>query len=481
MAVQIGFRPVHSPVGRRPQPPRSQRADLVLLRQGLDIALAYFNHGTRDELPKLTAKATAWSNKYFRGYQYAATRPTGLLKKFPDLFNLDIESVFRLLPVKIENQSGHPTSPEGTSIRDQRRAERQMTTEPFPTFTEPTLASDADMDEVIDLRRRLPPLGGNQKPIMRVDALMLRGSGLLDTLPEFLGQLARANLELETELATAGPDPGDNEEDEMNVLPGAAETQGHARRFLLPGGRSSPLPGDESSDGDAEADDDAGNETDASTSTTASLRVNLKKRKARAMAGDEEDEGVANKLRIHYDTSPAARIAFDRKRRKLVKKMSAEDIGPVFPVYRPEQSPSPAPSSSSSSSGGPTRIIKITVPESMRSSPRSSRSGTPGSTSSKYGIIKLKDPRSSRSVSPRSVSPPRAGTPESAITTRKHGIIKLRDPRSSRSASPRSVSPSSLGSSGSRRIRIKLVRSIEAMTDSGSTGQKTRKPLIEEL
>jgi hypothetical protein len=73
------------------QPPRSKRGDLALLCQGFDIALEYFNSDSAVTISALTAKARKWANKYFKGYPYAAKRPTALLRTFPNLFNLEVE------------------------------------------------------------------------------------------------------------------------------------------------------------------------------------------------------------------------------------------------------------------------------------------------------------------------------------------------------------------------------------------------------
>ena len=73
------------------QPPRSKRGDLAMLRLGLDIALEYFNSDGSVPISSLTTKARLWADRYFKGYPYAAKRPTALLRTFPNLFNLNIE------------------------------------------------------------------------------------------------------------------------------------------------------------------------------------------------------------------------------------------------------------------------------------------------------------------------------------------------------------------------------------------------------
>lgn len=494
MAITLSSR--HTPstlIGRTrkslPQLPRSKRSDLVLLRQGIDIALAYFNSATSEELSSLTIEARTWADKYYRGYQYATRGATGLLKTFPDLFNLRIEAPLRLSPAGMTPKITHPEA-EGSGLRDHQRAERKLASdvEPFPQFSEPLLASDADMNQIIDFRPRQTPYGRKAKPTMRVDAAMLRDSGLMNSLPEFLGQLARTNLEMETRLANSQESAGFELDDEsaeqqphieMNVYAGLVETQKrrHARRIILPGGRPFKLPGDESDqecDNEAvsvsrencDADDeggDSGNETDASTSTTASLRVNIKKRKAKHMSGlednDSEEQGVANKLRIHYHHPPALLASFDMKRRELVSWLNPEDIGPdpfasLASTRQPPRSPG-SKNTSSSSSGGATRIIKIKVPESMRSSAQSSRAVTPesrssASTSPSTGrrIIKIKVPRK---------------TPDIALPPLSRYIIKVKT-KLSPSPTPDVTSPvSDASSESSRKIRCieVLRRSIE--------------------
>ncbi|KAJ4306373.1 hypothetical protein N0V88_001173 [Collariella sp. IMI 366227] len=257
---------------------RSRRSELAFLGQGVDIALAYFN-SDNIVTSSLTAKARNWADRYFQGASYAANRPTALLQWYSNLFNLDVEGHIRLLPKEMPS----PT-PElvGASPKQLLRNEQQdLNSEPFPEFAEPTLASEADIDAVVDLRT------AKAKPDMRVDATMLRSSGLLNTLPEFIGQLARANLEMETMLAN---DPDalrfelDEEEAatrphvEMNLFGGVVEDQGRKRQG-----------GDDSADDEDSGDDESGNETDSSTSTSASHRVNIRKRKASAQDDSDSD------------------------------------------------------------------------------------------------------------------------------------------------------------------------------------------------
>ncbi|KAK3359973.1 hypothetical protein B0T25DRAFT_515391 [Lasiosphaeria hispida] len=527
MSVLAGM-PVRPSVSKLPT---TKRGNTVLLREGIDIALAYFNNGTRDELPTLTTRARSWSNKYYKGYRYAAKRATGLLQTFPNLFNLGVQPNLRLAPAEMTPPPS-PPQPEGDSIRDFRQADRKvMNSEVFPAFTEPILASEAELDDIIDVRPRQPPPGSRAKPNMRVDASMLRGTGLLHSLPEFLGQLARANLETETRLANNPSGSGFELDEEtasqqphveMDVYTGLIETQKrrHARRVILPGGRPFKLPGDGEEDSDNEGstarsnrnnsadeeqssdgdDESSGNESDDSTSTTASLRVSRGKRKAAAVSGSEEAEESSppNKLRIQYSYPPPVLGAYDMKRRKLVQRLNPADIGPdPFGVFgQHDDPPSPArsdASSSSSSSGGPTRIIRIKVPKSNsgssnNSSAGSSRASTPENRSATAAvagtptrrIIKLKSPRS---------SPPAAssGHPSPSSSPTSSPVIRIRVKKSTSPAAsatnpipaarPSSESESSSSDPSRKRIRIKLVnRSAE-----GERPAKRQRSLIQEV
>ncbi|KAK0638684.1 hypothetical protein B0T16DRAFT_394561 [Cercophora newfieldiana] len=193
-----------------PSPAAGNRAQQVILRQGIDIALEYFNSGETEETARLTIKGKAkrWSDRYFKGYNYAAQRETELLKAFPYLFDLRRLAQFRLGQAYIRTATPPPSNHsdiEDMSAEDSPRHSETMSSEEFPKYSEPTLASDAEMDEIVDLRPRNPPQESKgrvkTKPIMRVDAALLRSSGLMNRLPEFLGQLARANLETQTKLA----------------------------------------------------------------------------------------------------------------------------------------------------------------------------------------------------------------------------------------------------------------------------------------
>ena len=378
-----------------------------------------------------------------------------------------------------------------------------MNSEAFPEFAEPTLASDAELDHIVDLRARQPK--GTAKPAMRVDAGMLRDSGLLRTLPEFLGQLARANLETETLLAN-DPDAVRLELDddeaaeqphvEMNLFPGLVETQRRRQqqRMVLPNGRPLELPGsiddnigseDRGSAGDAQsyrrhssADEDSGNESDASTSTTASLHANIRKRKA-GSGSDAEEASPPNKIRLHYQYPPPELRRFDMKRRKLITTPNPNAApNDPFEATQPPASPTPSASSSgSSSSGGPTRVIKIRVP---CSGSDSSRASSPDSQGSR--VIVLRDPRASRpssSASSQRSSPSRPVIRlKSPQKTKPAARSSIREGTPSRSSSPGS---SSDGSSSSRGIKIKVVQRPRIVDEGVDAPKMAKKRLIEEI
>ncbi len=352
------------------QPPRSEADDRATLWQGVGIALAYFNSDDSVVVSALTRKARIWADRYFKGYPYAANPPTAILRTFPNLFNLKVKGKtylppaqgFRLTqlagPLRLTPAVMSPPSspePEGANAQELRRAERRsMNTESFPDFTEPTLAPEETMDELVHLKTRAATAA---KPKMRVDAAMLRGSGLMGTLPEFLGQLARANIETETMLAS-NPDAVRFELDEdqaasqqhveMSLFSGLMESQRrkHKPGILLPRGLAVESPAsseddssenegsdrrsqsssgeDEDSDsnggteghsGETTEDENNGSdaETDVSTSTAASAPANLRKRKISAL--DDEDEDSGNDT--DASTSTAASVQANLKKRKL--------------------------------------------------------------------------------------------------------------------------------------------------------------------
>jgi hypothetical protein len=344
---------------------------LRLFGEGVDIALQYFNAGTKENLPSLTKLARAWAVRY-HGHHAPPKVPLpanhDFFETFPHAFNLNIEAGIRLVPNKM-------VSPV--------RSPRQPSLEPSPA-----LASDEEMDNVVDLRTRRPhPSEARVKPEMRVNAGMLRHSGLLDKLPEFLEQLAKANTETQAELANkpggSGFELGDDEAANqphiaMDVYAGLIKPERrrrHARGIALPADFDSANDGDQSSDA----------ESVGSASTFNSIAPpSSQKRKAI----DDDDRSV----------SPAVSTS----------------------------------SGSSSSSGGPTRYIKIKVPKSLRSGSQSSESSSDASSKTGKNIIKLKSPsKTTLSASPAAfISPtqPTKSRPSPRIVIKRRG-------------SPSSVSP----------------------------------------
>ncbi|KAK3328482.1 hypothetical protein B0T19DRAFT_193006 [Cercophora scortea] len=428
---------------------RSDRRGVVILREGLDIALRYFNDSDGEDTKKLTSLARSWADRYYQKYNYAAKRPTGLLKTYPNLFNLKVQAHQRLVPAA----AMAPSSPPVSGL------------EAFPEFTEPTLASSAQLDEIVNLRPRKPSHRDGAKPVMRVDASMLRSSGLLGTLPDFLGQLAKANLETETQLAS-NPKAVSFELDEeaaadqphieMNLYSGLMESQArrNARRIILPGGRPFKIEKeimDHASAGDDEADNEAdedssssGDDSDVSTSTTASLRAS-RKRKAQALLDAIDFPERPVKLRTEHQFYDI---------RQVVRRTPAAgpDSGPAAPA-------SPASSTSSSgSSVGPTRIIKLKVPTSSSSNNSSSSDSEKG----------------------RRTAPDHPKQRQQQTSTSPRIIIRLKDPRSSpSSASASSSAQSSPQSRPIKKLKIKVKNSSSAtippleLGPSGSTSSGT--------
>jgi hypothetical protein len=385
-----------------------------------------------------------------------------------------------------------------------------MNSEAFPEFAEPTLASDSDIDQVVDLRTRQ----STAKPTMRVDAAMLRGSGLMSTLPEFLGQLARANLETETMLAT-NPDAVRLELDddqaasqqhiEMNLFSGLVEAQRrrHQKRILLPGDLAVKPPGftegsseqessDEGSDegsteggteggtegdersGDEQrlsneiSDEDSGDDSDASTSTTASLRANFKKRKAadREDAQDSESANPPSKIRLHYDYPPTKLHYYDTKRRKLVSRPNPA-AAPNDPFTTIPNEPISSPPTAAQNDDNNNSITVATRPTS---------SGSDSSTSSRSSGDRGPVPITKIRVPSRSPDGSRSTSPDRIIMLR-HPVV----PRSSSASRESSAEPrpgssgSDSGSSPARRTKIRVLQK-ERLVEGGG-----RRRLIEEV
>ncbi|KAL2135197.1 hypothetical protein VTI74DRAFT_9403 [Chaetomium olivicolor] len=502
------------------RPPRSKRGESAVLLQAVDIALQYFNSADV-AASTLTTKARNWADRYFKGYPYAKKRPTALLQWFPDLFNLDVDGDIRLRRAVMPSPTPEP---EGATPRELRRAERRaMNSETFPEFSEPTLASEVEIDEIVDLR--MQQNDAKVKPTMRVDAAMLRNSGLLNTLPEFIGQLAKANLETETMLAK-NPDAVRFELDEeeaaskphveMNLFGGLVETQRRRRRRRVVLPRDAPLtplpdneeegsahggqsPGHEGAD-----DEDSGNETDASTSTVASLRAKLK-RKAAALSdsgsdGDSSADSPPNNIRLQYGSYPPLELKrWDMKRRKLVTYHNPaaqpedsfeheESLAVKHPQTSPSSSnddednrPSSSHSTSSSSSGGPTRIIVLKKPSPRPSpSPDESSSSSSSTPERKKKVVVLRNPRVSPTSSSGEQSPP-GSSPSPGKKILKLKVSPNRSPAAPEVVFRESSVSSSEGESGSGSGSSGGTRKVRLVIKGKGTGIAERKRLIEEV
>jgi hypothetical protein len=387
-----------------------------------------------------------------------------------------------------------------------------MNSEAFPEFAEPTLASDSDIDQIVDLRTR----PSTTKPTMRVDAAMLRGSGLMSTLPEFLGQLARANLETETMLAS-NPDAVRLELDEdqaasqqhieMNLFSGLVEAQRrrhqrrrHQRRILLPGDLAVKPPGstessseqessEESSEQESSAEDeesaadnqtpshetsdeDSGDDSDASTSTTASLHANLKKRKAADREDDQDSEAASppNKIRLQYHYPPDKLRYFDTKRRKLVSRPNPAAVpnDPFTTIPNEPVSSSPSAANNYHDHNDNEKSITVATGRPTSSGSNSSSSSRSNGAPAPVPITKIRVPSRSPDGS-RSTSPDR-------IIVLRHPVVSHSSSRES-SAEPRpSSSGSGLESSPARRPKIRVLQ--KERLEEGTQG---RRRLIEEV
>ncbi|KAL1879089.1 hypothetical protein VTK73DRAFT_7415 [Phialemonium thermophilum] len=219
----------------------------------------------------------------------------------------------------------------------------QMNPEDFPSWTEPTLVSDQEIDEIVELRPRQP----KGKPVMRVDAAELRESGLLKSLPEFIGQLARANLEMETQLANAGSerkDVGfeldDEEADgrphiEMNVFTGLMESRKELELedLKLPGAQT---PSSSSTTSDSESDASAPAEQGPSPSS--------RKRKAPSQSPSTSSEET-------FLSSKKAKTRSPGRTRKRSQTLSVQQEGSQSCLNADVDSSSNSSTQSSSDSG----------------------------------------------------------------------------------------------------------------------------------
>jgi len=162
------------------------------------IALSYFN-GDGASLAHIRARARAWADSYFEGCTYPGKCATELLKRHPDLFNLSLEGMLtRALPFSdgADGTAAHLRLRQVDEPAWAAEPDAEDTTYPFPLYEEPLLIS---LDSELDVVLAVP----TPAPQSRITATHLRGTAVLMYLPEFLGQLANADLELETRMAEA--------------------------------------------------------------------------------------------------------------------------------------------------------------------------------------------------------------------------------------------------------------------------------------
>lgn len=215
--------------------------------------------------------------------------------------------------------------------------------EKFPKWVEPTLASDEEIDEIVDLRPRQP----RGKPKMRVNAAQLRDSGLLKSLPEFINQLAQANLETETRLANSTQQGAGFELDEdeaatqphieMNLLAGLLEKReaGGLEKLKMPGQESSASSSSSSSSDTSDSD---------VNSPASAPEKPSQKRKADGRSDSESSSSTGN------SGSPSAtKIRIVTKKRA---RSSAVSISPPRPVPSSESNSDDSSASSSTTSSG---------------------------------------------------------------------------------------------------------------------------------
>ncbi|KAL8418326.1 hypothetical protein RB594_001798 [Gaeumannomyces avenae] len=179
--------------------------------QALSIAVDCLN--CRDLLGSLDGisileRAEIWVVDYYGDTRFClGNKRSEIAGLYPDLLNTNIDPHIRLrqrqcqatkslairpgpsplATTKQEKLLAHPLLLLGGQVGPEPEPEPK-TAEPFPAYMEPTLASAEEMDEIVDLRRRSP----GEKPVMRVTAEDLRGSGILKVLPEFMAQIARS-------------------------------------------------------------------------------------------------------------------------------------------------------------------------------------------------------------------------------------------------------------------------------------------------
>ncbi|KAK4203345.1 hypothetical protein QBC40DRAFT_27314 [Triangularia verruculosa] len=473
------------------QLPRSRRGEQVQLREGIEVALKYFNTTDRDEVESLTLKAKTWAKRYYRSYDYLSKSPSALLGLFPQIFDLNTEGLARLQP-KMAVKTTMP-EPESGHLREFRRWERRaVPTEAFPKFCEPSLVPEEVVNGVVETPRRRSPRT-QARQATQIGASDLREAGLIDFLPEFLGQLAQGNLDAKISPAsTPEPEATEQPEEDMESLAEFRETQQrrHRCRVNVPGGRPFKLPGDETEGsvsnagssivvGQYQESYDSGDETDASTSTTASLRAGRK----RKLSASASESFRSNKIRIQY-TQPTVNLG--RQYLRMLAEYAKEhpdssagdalaDLQHKIPI--PDRLSSselalpsertPSPELEDQEEPVPIRVIKISIPGGWLT-PEGSLPGSPDIPSPPK-VITLVDPRS-RSPSPTApaAAASRSASPESRI--------KLKDPRS-RTTSPvdflrRSLTPS--GVIKSRAIHPRQKSPVRLPRSSAAAKRATR-------
>ncbi|KAK0614125.1 hypothetical protein B0T14DRAFT_297348 [Immersiella caudata] len=397
-----------SSVCRTPYAPPANRARQVLLRQGVDIALDYFNFGEKDEIPRLTSRAQKWCRQYYQGYEYyAARRPLDLLETFPSLFNLRIEPYFRL-------DRSMPSSPAPSDHSEIQSMESRG----FPAYSEPTLASEEELDGITEVRPRASRQEG-KKPDMRVDAAMLRRSGLMETLPEFLGQLARANLETETQLAEKAEGSGFELDDEaaanqphisFDIFAGLIKSQKRKRsgQIVLPGS--------------TRPDDRPSSSSSSSSGASRIIKLKMPKRSSKESSPESSRPSTSSS-----DASSSEVADQPRKRIKITLKTSRSESS------SDESSNPPRSIASTSASQRPTKIKVVNWSSS------SSSESSPSPTAARTLAI---------------------GPDLPALSARKRRIVVVN------SSSSMSSSPSASPPPGPTRIKI-----VKSPRSTGSTAQ----------
>lgn len=273
----------------------------------------------------------------------------------------------------------------------------QVNSEKLPDGTEPTLASDQDIDEVVNLRPRQP----KGKPKMRVDAAQLRDSGLLKSLPEFINKLASANLEAETQPAN-GPLGGagfelDDEEAaaqphiEMDLVTGLFESQGAEElgELKLPGNEPARDSSSSSASSSSQPSSNSGSDADSPAPVLDSRSNAVQKRKVDAISSSSTSSSSSSSS---GDSSDDTESSSPRKVRIVTKKRTQSSGGrPPHTTsevrkkttaggHRSVSSPDRGSNNSGSSSSTASRIIRVKVPKISSASPSTGGAGCPSSS-----------------------------------------------------------------------------------------------------